>query len=204
VNEVYAQACRHLSRRDPVLKRLIAAVGECQLVPEPEKPFVLLVRCVISQQISTKAAITIRERLQAKAKQFTPKNLAALSDDEIRACGLSTAKTRAIRAILARVEEQPSFLRSLPNLADDDLRTAITSIKGLGPWSADMLMMFGFGRLDVLPVGDVAIQIAMQHLWNLDERPKAPAMFELAEPWRPYRTIASWYLWRSRDASDDW
>jgi DNA-3-methyladenine glycosylase II len=200
----YTAAQKHLARRCAVLKRLIAKHGPCRLRPEPEDPLTMLVRCVISQQVSTKAAITIRKRLQDRAGAFTPTQLTQLTDDDYRGCGLSAAKTRAIRAIVARMQEEPTFLPSLAGRDDEDLRAAITSIKGLGPWSADMLLMFGFGRQDILPVGDLVIQVAMQHHWSLEERPKAPQMLEIAEPWRPYRTIASWYLWRSRDDSDDW
>lgn len=203
MNEIYQKARRHLGRHCPTMKSIVVRVGKCQLAPRPDEPLALLVKCVISQQISTKAADSIHNRLaeKAKAPPFTVAKLRKLPEADYRACGLSGGKYRAIQAILDRIEADKSFLKELPNLDDDAFRAAVTSIKGLGPWSADMLLMFGFGRLDVLPVGDLGIKLAIRDLWAMKELPTAVEMHAVAEPWRPYRTVASWYLWRTRDAS---
>lgn len=199
----YPKAQRHLARRCPVMKSIIARIGPCRLTPRPDDPLTLLVRCVISQQISTKAADSITNRLaeRAKAPPFTVAKLRKLTEADYRACGLSGGKYRAIQAILDRVESDRAFLKALPTLDDDQFRESVTSINGLGPWSADMLLMFGFGRPDVLPVGDLGIKLAIQDLWELDALPTVAQMHAIAEPWRPYRTMASWYLWRTRDAA---
>ncbi len=200
MNEQYQKARRHLSRRCDVMKDLIAQVGKCQLVPRPDEPLPLLVKCVISQQISIKAADSIFNRLTEKAKlPLTVAKLRKVSEADYRACGLSGSKYRAIQAILDRVESDRTFLKTLPTLDDVAFRESVTTIKGLGPWSADMLLMFGFGRLDVLPVGDLGIKLAIQDLWQMTALPTVAEMEKVAEPWRPFRTVASWYLWRSRD-----
>jgi DNA-3-methyladenine glycosylase II len=202
MNETYQKARRHLSRRDPVLKAVIQRAGKCLLEPKPDDPLRLLVRCVISQQISTKAAASIYDRLAAKVKEpFTVAKLRKLTEADFRACGFSGGKYRAVVAILDHVTADRAFLKSLPDLEDEPFRAAVTQIKGLGPWSADMLLMFGFARLDVLPVGDLGIKLAFRDLYGLAELPTAARMEEIAEPWRPYRTVASWYLWRTRDAA---
>jgi DNA-3-methyladenine glycosylase II len=200
MNKTYQKARRHLSRRDQVLKAVIQRAGKCLLEQRPDDPLRLLVRCVISQQISTKAAASIYDRLAAKVKEpFTVTKLRKLTEADFRACGFSGGKYRAVVAILDHVTADRGFLKSLPMLADEPFRAAVTQIKGLGPWSADMLLMFGFGRLDVLPVGDLGIKLAFRDLYGMAELPTAAQMEEIAEPWRPYRTVASWYLWRTRD-----
>ncbi|MBX3399323.1 MAG: DNA-3-methyladenine glycosylase 2 family protein [Gemmataceae bacterium] len=204
MNAYYSKAQRHLAKRCPTMKSIIERVGPCQLTPRPDEPLALLVRCVISQQISTKAADSIHGRLaeKAKAPPFTVAKLRKLAESDYRECGLSGGKFRAIQAILDRIDSDRAFLKALPTLDDDAFRASVTSIKGLGPWSADMLLMFGFGRPDVLPVGDLGIKLAIQDLWKMDKLPTAAEMHAIAEPWRPYRTVASWYLWRTRD--DSW
>lgn len=195
---LFRKAATHL-RRDPVLAPIVDKHGLCTLAPKSEDPFVMLVRCVVSQQLSTKAANSIYAKLLAVTKKMTPKHVTATSDDAIRAAGLSGSKTRAIRAIVDRVDSDRKFLKSLPTLDDAAFISEVTSIKGIGPWSADMMLMFGYGRMDVLPVGDYGIKASVKELYRLDELPGAAKLTEIAEPWRPFRSVASWYLWRARD-----
>ena len=166
--------------------------------PLPD-PLTLLVRCVISQQISTKAAETISTRLLAKlGSPVRAAKLARLSDDDFRACGVSGPKQRALRAVADHVRANRGFLARLPDLPDDEFREAVTAIHGIGPWSADMLLMFGIARPDVLPVGDLGIKAAIRNLYGFGDRyPSAAEMADVAEPWRPHRSVACWYLWRS-------
>jgi DNA-3-methyladenine glycosylase II len=201
VNELYRKACRHLSRRDATLKAVIRRVGPCMLTPRPDEPLRLLVRCVISQQISVKAADSIYAKLSGRWKSgpLTLGKLQKLTAEDFRECGFSGAKVRTIAAILERVVEDKGFLKRLPTLDDDAFRESITSIKGLGPWSADMLLMFGFARLDILPVGDLGLKMGIKDVYGLVSPPSVEEMTAIAEPWRPYRTIASWYMWRARD-----
>lgn len=192
----YRRAVKHL-RRDAVLAAVIERAGPCTLTPAPAEPFTMLVRCIVGQQISMKAAQSIYDKLLAQLKRLTPRNLAAASDEVIRAAGISAPKARALRAVTGHVQANRGFLKSLPTLEDDAFREAVMQIKGIGPWSADMMLMFGFGRLDVLPVGDYGVRVAAQRLYALDGLPKPADLFALGEPWRPYRSVASWYLWRS-------
>jgi DNA-3-methyladenine glycosylase II len=194
----YATVRRHLSRRDTVLKALIKTVGPCTWKPLFDEPLTLLVRCVISQQISTKAADTITTRLLAKlgGPPVRAAKLAGMSDEEFRECGVSGPKQRALRAVVEHVAADRTFLKRLPELEDDEFRAAVTRIKGIGPWSADMLLMFGLGRPDVLPVGDFGLKAGVRRFWELEELPSKEKMEELAEPWRPYRSVATWYIWR--------
>ncbi len=195
----YLAAERHLAAAHPSLARVIAAVGPCTLRPNPDL-FHVLTQTVIAQQISTKAAAAIGRRFdEALGKRGrVPAAVLARSDDELRAAGLSAAKLRSIRAIAERVADGTLDLADLARMADADVAAALRSIPGLGPWSVDMVMIFGLGRLDVLPVGDLGFRFGVRDLLGLPAAPSPKELEELAAPWRPYRTIATWYFWRSR------
>lgn len=196
----YKKARRHLSGNCAVMKRLIAAIGPCTLTPNPADPFTLLVRCVISQQISTKAAESILGRLKAAVAEgdaIPMARLARLGEEELRECGISGPKQRALRAVIDHVKDNPAFLPGIDDRDDDLVREQLTEIKGIGPWTADMFLMFGIGRPDVLPVGDYGFRAALKIHFNLRKLPKPDKSIKLGEPWRPYRSIATWYLWRS-------
>ncbi len=197
---VYHTAVRHLSRKDAVLKRLIARVGPCTLTPAPGDPFTVLVRCVIYQQISTKAARTIFDRLAARlgGVPFAPAAVAALSEADFRGCGVSGPKQRTVRALLDRLAAEPHLLAGIDARPDDGVRLTLAGIKGFGPWSVDMFLMFGISRLDILPVGDLGLKMGVRDEYGLSALPDAKELERMAEPWRPYRTVATWYFWRSR------
>jgi DNA-3-methyladenine glycosylase II len=121
-----------------------------------------------------------------------------LSDDDLRSCGISGPKQRAIRAVIAHIHSDRGFLKALPTMSDGDFIAAVTSIKGIGPWSADMMLMFGFGRLDVLPVGDFGLRSGVKDLYGLGDLPKPAVLETIAAAWQPFRSIATWYIWRSK------
>jgi DNA-3-methyladenine glycosylase II len=196
---LYRQARRHLARNCPVMKQLIARVGPCRLAPNPEDPFTLLVRCVISQQISTKAAESIFGKLAAlvDGPPVPMARVAKLSETTLRSCGLSGPKQRTLRAVIDHVRANPDLLPGIKDRDDETIRAQLTAIKGIGPWSADMFLMFGLGRPDVLPVGDFGFRVAVKNLFKLRKDPGSDGYLRRAEPWRPYRSIATWYLWRS-------
>ncbi|HEY1379006.1 MAG TPA: hypothetical protein VGF55_19555 [Gemmataceae bacterium] len=195
----YRAAERHLSAAHPALARIVAAVGPCTLRPNSDL-FHVLTQTVIAQQISTKAAAAIGGRLDAVLgkRGRVPAAVLARSDDELRSAGLSAAKLRSIRAIAGRVADGTLDLAKLARMADDDVATALRSITGLGPWSVDMVLIFGLGRLDVLPVGDLGFRFGVRDMLGLKAAPSPKELEALAEAWRPYRTIATWYFWRSR------
>lgn len=196
----YQKARRHLSRRDPVLKAVIKQVGPCTLTPIPHDPFTILVRCVIYQQISTKAAKSVFDRLAARVggPPIPAAALGRLTEDDFRACGVSGPKQRALRAVIDYADANPGVLARIADLEEEAIHGHLTAIKGIGPWSVDMFLMFGISKPDVLPVGDLGIKAAMRKLYGPDDRyPTKDEMIAIAEPWRPYRTVACWYLWRS-------
>jgi DNA-3-methyladenine glycosylase II len=194
----FRKAQRHLARRDRVLKRLIAAVGPCTLWHSPER-FGLLVRSIISQQISTRAAQSIHARLEGVAGKagVTPASLLALSDEALRSAGLSAAKTRSLRDLAEKVHGGAVALDRLHEADDETVIAALIPVRGIGRWTAQMFLIFSLGRLDVLPVDDFGLRAGIRRQYRLKEMPDKNRVEKLAEPWRPYRTIATWYFWKS-------
>jgi DNA-3-methyladenine glycosylase II len=123
--------------------------------------------------------------------------LAAFTAADYRACGISAPKVRTLRAAIDHFTANPELLPSIPTLPDEAIREQLTAIKGIGPWTVDMFLMFGLGRVDVWPVGDYGIKVAVKTQFRLRKLPDAKKMMRLAKPWEPYRSVASWYLWRS-------
>jgi DNA-3-methyladenine glycosylase II len=195
----HAKAVRHLSRKCPVMKRLVKQVGPCTWTPAADDPFTMLVRCVIYQQISTKAARSIYEKLLAGCggAPVCHDRLLAMTEAEFRACGVSGPKQRAIRAIAEHVAANPDLLPGIDTRDEPTLRKQLVAIKGIGPWSVDMFLMFGLARPDVLPVGDYGLRAGVKKAFDLAELPTAAELEEIAAPWKPYRSVATWYFWRS-------
>ena len=196
----FARARRVLMRRDPRLGAVIKRVGRCGLPDgRTHHPFAALVRAILSQQLSTKAASTIHGRLVALVgghDGLTPASLLALDPQAIRAAGVSRPKISYLRDLAERVQDGRLDLHALDDRPDDEVIVAITAVKGLGVWSAEMFLMFRLNRPDVFPVGDLGIVKGVQKLFGMKRRPAARTMTRLAEPWRPYRSVAAWYLWR--------
>jgi DNA-3-methyladenine glycosylase II len=197
--EEFARARRLLMRRDPILAPVIREHRTRSLLDAPPMdPFPALVRTITAQQISTKAAATIHGRLVAlMPRGVTPRAMLKLTDDQLRSAGLSRQKMAYLRDLAAKVESGELPAHSLGDLDDEQVIEAIVKVKGLGRWSAEMFLMFRLHRPDVLPVDDLGIVNAMQRLYGLRQRPKPDRMRKIAEAWRPYRTVACWYLWRS-------
>jgi DNA-3-methyladenine glycosylase II len=193
-----AVARRHLSRRDSVLKRLIAVVGRCTLWHNPDG-FATLARSIISQQISGRAAQSIGARLEQvlSPEGLTPSAILAATDEGLRGAGLSAAKARSLRDLSEKVHTGAVPLDRLQALSDEEAIACLLPVRGIGRWTAQMFLVFSLGRLDVLPVGDLGLRVGAQRQYGLPELPGKTELLELAEPWRPYRTVATWYLWRS-------
>ena len=194
--ELLGKARRHLSRRDAVLQPLIRSIGPCTLQHSADH-FAILVRSIISQQISTKAAIAIANRLLDTVKKFQPKRLLAASDDDLRAAGLSRGKQKSLRDLAEKCQDGTVPLKKLADMDDPDIIEALTQVHGIGPWTAEMFLIFSLGRLDVLPVGDYGLRAGVQKHYGLAELPKKDKLHELTESWKPYRSIGTWYIWRS-------
>ncbi len=192
-------ATSHLSRRDKVIRKVIKAVGPFTLRLERNR-FRMLVRSIISQQISTAAARSIREKLDALVDgNVTADTISSLNDDQLRSAGLSPQKTRYIRDLSSRVHNGEIRLRTIGRRSDESVIEELVQIKGVGRWTAQMFLMFSLGRLDVLPCDDLGIKSAIRNLYGLDDLPDRQKVEAIADPWRPYASIASWYCWRSLD-----
>jgi DNA-3-methyladenine glycosylase II len=197
----------HLRRADPVLAGVIEAVGANKLgdarAGRPDDHYGALVRAIVGQQLSTKAARSIYLRLTERFDGNTPTPEQVLADDpeELRAAaGLSRAKVGYLRSLAEHVLSGELELERLDELEDEQVEAELVAVKGLGVWTAHMFLMFHLQRLDVLPVGDLGIRRAIERAYGLDDLPDAATIERIAEPWRPYRTLACRYLWRSLDA----
>jgi len=205
INPLTAQidaAIAHLSRVDPVMAESIALVGPCLLEPNPDI-FEALIDAIISQQISVKAADAIMARLRAATPGglVMPDALIQLDHDALRAAGLSTPKARYVRDLTERVVTGQLPLAHLPELDDETIIEQLTAVKGIGRWTAEMILIFALGRLDVLPVDDLGFAEGVREAYKLVERPARKELLARGETWRPYRTIATWYMWRVRRLS---
>ena len=197
----YVKARRLLLRRDPVLATLIRKHGECGLAKAQRADhFTALVRAITGQQLSTKAASTIFARLVALMPEgLTPAALSALSDAEMRAVGMSRQKITYFRDLSAKALTGVVPLDALEHMSDEEVIVALTKIRGIGRWSAEMFLMFRLHRPNVLPVDDLGIVNAIKNVYRLRKRPTAHRIRKIGEAWQPYRSVACWYLWRSLD-----
>lgn len=200
--ELIAAAEKHLTRRCPVMRRLIRTHGPCQLGVQRRDPFHVLVTSIISQQLSTKAAETIQKRVHALVgakSRVRPEQLLAARPDDLRACGLSNAKVKWLLELARRVDAGELNFRRLARMDDASALVELDALPGVGLWTAEMFLIFAMGRLDVFSLGDVGLRNGVNRLYNngakLDER----ATIEVVARWMPYRSVASWYLWRVTD-----
>jgi len=195
----FRKAQRHLSDCDPLLAQLIKNVGPCTLQPGGEA-FPLLVRSIISQMISTKAALAISARVVAALQPhgLTPAAVAATSEESLRGAGLSRSKVLALKDLAERALSGALPLERLAELSDEEVIDCLVPVRGIGRWTAEMFLIFSLGRLDVLPVDDFGLRAGVRDVYQLPDLPTRAALRELGEAWRPYRSIATWYFWRSR------
>lgn len=163
--------------------------------------FGTLVRAIIGQQISTRAAATIDARLRALGGDpHDPAKLLAVGEEGLRGCGLSGVKARYVLNLSEAVLSGQVPLARIGTLSDEAIKTRLTTIKGVGAWTAEMFLIFSLNRPDVLPVADLGVRVGIRNFYGLEEMPSPRLCVELAEPWRPHRSVAMWYLWRSLDA----
>jgi DNA-3-methyladenine glycosylase II len=195
-----AAARRHLRREDPTMRRLIDAVGPFTLKPQRDR-FGMLVASIISQQISGTAARSIRRRLVdlIAPEKIAPHTLAARSLDDLRSAGVSPQKAGYLHDLAAKVDSGAVRLHRTSRMADEEVIAELIQVKGIGVWTAQMFLMFSLARLDVFPHDDLGIRMALKNLYGLAELPDRKTSHEIARPWRPFATIASWYCWRSHD-----
>jgi DNA-3-methyladenine glycosylase II len=197
-----AEASAHLSNADPVMADAIARVGPCTLETN-SNIFEALVDAIISQQISVKAADAIMARLRnaTPGGLIAPDALLQHEHEALRAAGLSTPKARYVRDLTERVVDGRLELEQLVDLEDEAVIEQLTAVKGIGRWTAEMILIFSLGRLDVLPVDDLGFVEGVREAYGLEARPTRKEMQERGEGWRPYRSVATWYMWRVRRLS---
>jgi 3-methyladenine DNA glycosylase/8-oxoguanine DNA glycosylase len=196
----YTRARRHLMRADPALGHVIRQVGPCRLQDIPDwPPFMALAEAIASQQLSVKAADTIFARFCSLFPDGrpSPAHLATLADDAIRGVGFSRSKVVFLRDLAAHVLEERLSLDTLHQHDDETVLQSLTAVKGIGRWTAEIYLMFRLKRPDVFPADDLGLLKAAQRVYGLRARPTPKRLLRMADRWRPYRSVAAWYLWRS-------
>ena len=194
------RALRHLRSADPVMRNLIQKTGPFRLKLRRDR-FHALVSSILSQQISGKAARSIRTRLEQHVapEKISPDTLSHLSIDDLRSVGISKQKATYLLDLADRVATGRLRLGLLSRKPDEEIIEALIQVKGIGVWTAQMFLIFSLGRLDVFPHDDLGVRMAIRNLYRLDDLPDKHVSHRIAAPWRPYASVATWYCWRSLD-----
>lgn len=195
----WSRARTELSARDPVIGRLIARFPASRRLRIRDDPFQALARSIVGQQISVKAAASVWDRLLAALPEFCPAALVEAPSDALRACGLSRQKAAYLQSLAEHFRLQQLDPQRWHTLDDEGVVAELTSVKGIGRWTAQMFLIFHLQRPDVLPLGDLGLQRAMSLHYNRGRALSEARMRKIAQPWAPWRSVATWYLWRSLD-----
>ena len=189
----------HLKKSDPVLRAIIERVGPCRMEFGPAE-FCSLAEAIVYQQLNGKAAVTIWKRFAALAGEpVTPEGILKLSDEQLRAVGLSKQKSAYLKDLAAKTAAGLLDFSKLPDMPDEDVIQHLTQVKGIGVWTAHMFLIFSLRRPNVLPTGDYGVQVAVKKHYKKRKLPKPKDMEKIARVWEPYRSVACWYMWRSLD-----
>jgi DNA-3-methyladenine glycosylase II len=189
-------------RKDPKLAKIIDVVGKYKLSLVRD-PYESLVEAIITQQLSGKVADSISKRFREIYGGFPkPREVVKTPHSKLRKAGLSSMKVAYIKDLSKKIEANELRLGSLKDMSDQEVIEYLTQVKGIGRWTAEMFLIFSLGRLDVLPVGDLGLRKGVQKLYSLSELPQKDQIERLAEKWRPYRTVATWYIWKSLNQFD--
>ena len=197
----YEAAAAILAERDPVIRRLVADAGPARVRPPAETHFAALVRAVTYQQLAGAAAAAIHGRLIAAMDgQADPERLLALPDETLRSVGLSASKAASLRDLAAKVLDGTVMLdpRGLRAESDDEVVARLSTVRGIGKWTAEMFLMFQLRRLDVWPTGDLGVRKGFGLAWRIPT-PTAKQLEPLGDPYRPYRSVVAWYCWRAAE-----
>ncbi len=200
----FARAAEELAAREPVIARLVAAVGPPDVRPPRPTAFEALARAICFQQLSGKAAATIYGRFEATVGgTVSPESILATPMDQLRAAGLSAAKALSVVDLAEKVADGTVPLDGVRRLDDEELISRLTVVRGVGRWTAEMFLIFQLRRLDVWPVDDLAVRKGYARAWGLPAMPTPKQLVELGDPLRPYRSVAAWYCWRATELTDD-
>ena len=191
-------AIQYLCKADSNLEKIIKVVGKYSIKIRND-PFQSLIESIIYQQLAGKAANAIYNRFinYYDNKQVTPTRILNSSNDNLKKVGLSNRKIDYLKDLASHVYDGRINLEELPTMNDEEIINKLVNVKGIGRWTSEMFLIFSLGRQDVLPVTDLGVRKAIQKVYSLSELPKPNTMMQIAEPWRPYRSIATWYLWKS-------
>jgi DNA-3-methyladenine glycosylase II len=197
-------AMQHLHRSDPVMSDLIAKAGPFTLKLDRNR-FGILVKSILSQQISTKAARSIRLRLDQLLLpgKLSAEAIAGVSNEQLRSVGLSTQKASYLRDLSERVLDRRLKLETIGRMSDEDAIEHLIQVRGIGRWTAQMFLIFSLGRLDVFPHDDLIVRSSIRELYGLDAMPNKQTSHQIAERWAPYRSVATWYCWRLIDVKNN-
>jgi DNA-3-methyladenine glycosylase II len=197
-NHEIEQAIRHLRKADPVMRNVIRKAGPFTMQLHRNR-FRALVFSILGQQISGKAAASIRARLieYLKPEQISPQSIARLTPEKLRSVGVSPQKANYLLDLATQVAEGKLRLDRVARMSDENVIDALVQVKGIGVWTAQMFLIFSLGRPDVFPHDDLGVRSAIRNLYGLDELPNKEISHRIATPWRPYASVASWYCWRS-------
>jgi DNA-3-methyladenine glycosylase II len=203
------RALSHLQQADPVMAAIIERIGPLKMRYR-EPSFDAMARSIVFQQLHGKAAATIFERVRCACLNgggqlgpaLTPASLLALSEAQLRACGLSRQKLSYLRDLAQRTAAGEIDFARLPEMSDEDVIEHLTRVKGIGVWSAQMFLIFALRRLNVMPTADYGINVAIKRAYRKRQMPKPKQILKIARPWQPYCSIACWYLWRYAELKD--
>jgi DNA-3-methyladenine glycosylase II len=201
-------AVRFLCKKDKKLAKIIKLAGPFPVIHDPQRtPFIALVRAVVYQQLTGKAASTILKRVLAlfPGKKFpAPEDLIAIPAENLRNAGLSWSKATSIKDIAAKtVEGVIPDSRQIKKLTDEEIMERLCQVRGVGPWTVEMFLMFTLGRTDILPCSDYGVRKGYMIAYGLKEMPSHKELLALGEKWKPYRSVASWYMWRAVDIANE-
>ncbi len=194
----WEEAKKHLSKKDKVMKKIIASY-EGEVMALRSDPFYTLARSITGQQISVKAADSVWKRVSAAAGKMTPDIIANMPAEDLRACGLSQRKVLYMHALANHFLENKKTIKNWPKMTDEEIIKELTAIHGIGRWTVEMLLIFHMGRPDVFPMADIGMHKAVFKLYNQGNPMPLAEIRALGEKWKPYRTVATWYLWRVLD-----
>jgi DNA-3-methyladenine glycosylase II len=196
--DYWAEACKHLMKKDRVMKRLIPQFGEASLQSRGDA-FVTLARSIVGQQISVKAAQTVWDRFALLPRKITPANVLKLKVDDMRAAGLSARKVEYIVDLALHFDNGALHVKKWSEMTDDAIIDELVAIRGIGRWTAEMFLMFHLMRPNVLPLDDVGLINGISHNYFSGEAVSRSEAREVAAAWAPYCSVATWYIWRSLD-----
>jgi len=197
--EYWHEAVQHLSESDPILSRVISKYNSGNFLTISNTPFKTLFSIILGQQISIEAAKSIESRIKKNIKQITPNNFLRHDVNDLRACGLSYRKIKYITGIAETIKSKPYFFKKISMSSDSDAIKQLTDLYGLGPWSAEMFLIFQYNRKNILPMGDIGLINSFCNNYKVKREEFSFEIMKYKKIWNPYCTVATWYLWRDID-----